>query len=300
MEFTHNAAGSPAVIPLTGAALPAGILFEDFTGTTFPPAGWLALQNDGGLQNWTRSTAAFLSPPASASIRWESSTLRNDDWLITPKLAVVSGDSFVFNWRASSTSFPEILVVKVGLVADPNGTWTNLDSLESNSTTWMRQSYNLNSYAGQNVYVAIVYRALDQLRVYVDDVQGPVKYLTQNDIGLASYSQPTTEHPFVTGVSREYAQKDPSIGTENISISLVQEVQNSPIDAPIDFKVIVQNFGAAIQNSYQVGWKIDGANQTSVSNTEPLRLVIQIHLLSPGQFGSRNSYFKSLDNTCWR
>ncbi|HSW56518.1 MAG TPA: choice-of-anchor J domain-containing protein, partial [Ignavibacteriaceae bacterium] len=270
LQLTHNAVGSPAIIPLTGSALPLGTLFEDFTGTTFPPAGWLAFNNDGGTKNWLRNTGSFNSPPASASSSWESGTIRNNDWLISPRVVVASGDSIIFFMRAGSTSFPETVVLKVGSTPSPTASWTTIDSITTNLTTWQRKSYSLSAFNGQNVYIAWVNRGLDQLTVYVDDVLGPVKYVTQNDIGLASYSQPTTEHSFVTGVSRDYAMKDPNVRTNNISISLVQEVQNSPIDSPIDFKVIVQNFGAATQNSYQVGWKIDNTNQASVNNTEPL------------------------------
>ncbi|MDY0083283.1 MAG: choice-of-anchor D domain-containing protein, partial [Ignavibacteriaceae bacterium] len=48
IEIVHNASGSPGMVTLTGNAMPAGMLYEDFSGTTFPPTGWLAFNNDGG------------------------------------------------------------------------------------------------------------------------------------------------------------------------------------------------------------------------------------------------------------
>ncbi len=173
LQIVHNAPGSPAVVPLTGNALPAGILFEDFTGTTFPPDGWIAVNNDGGAKNWLRNTGKFNSSPASASSSWESTTLRNNDWLITPKLVVSSGDSIIFWISAASATWTEELVVKVGTSNDPNGSWVTLDSILTNNTGWERKAYSLSAFAGQNVYIAFVNRGLDEFTVYIDDIIGP-------------------------------------------------------------------------------------------------------------------------------
>jgi len=270
LEVTHNAAGTPSVIPLTGKALPAGILYEDFTGTTFPPAGWLAFNNDGGTSNWVRSTSKYNSAPASAMSSYESSGIRNNDWLISPKVTVATGDSIIFFMSIQSSSYPETMVLKVGSLPDPNGSWTTIDSITTNLTPWQRKAYSLSAFAGQNVYIAFVNRSQDKFYLFLDDVMGPVKYVSQNDIGLTAYSQPTTESTFFTGVSRDLAKKDPNIEVQKLSISLVQEVKNKTNGGPIDFKVIVQNYGAATQNSYQIGWQIDNNVQTSVNNTKAL------------------------------
>ena len=129
IQIVHNAPDSPSLVALTGQGLAAGSLLEDFAGTTFPPNGWLAINRDGGTQNWLRSISKFNSAPASANSQWESTTLRNDDWLITPKLSVVTGDALSFYISSSGTFYTEELVVKVGITNDPNGSWTNLDSI---------------------------------------------------------------------------------------------------------------------------------------------------------------------------
>ncbi|BDQ02176.1 choice-of-anchor J domain-containing protein [Ignavibacterium sp.] len=282
LEIVHNAPGSPAVVPLTGNALPAGILFEDFTGTTFPPEGWLTINNDGGTKNWVRNTGKFNSAPASASSSWESSTLRNDDWLITPKLSVASGDSIIFWVSAASISFPEELVLKVGNSANPNGVWTTIDSIIVSSTSWERKSYSLDAFAGQNVYIAFVNRGLDQFTVYLDDIIGPTKYVTQNDLGIIAYeeSQGTLRENIFspTGISRDISAKlkNDQSNSEILSLNRVElsilstEKANLTVEAPVNFKAVVKNFGALTQNSYQVAWTIDGNVQTPVSNTQPL------------------------------
>ena len=59
---------------------------------------------------------------------------------------------------------------------------------------------------------------------------------------------------------------------ENVSIRILypEQKENSP-EAPVNLLAVVENFGGAVENSYQVGWSIDGTPQTSVSNTQPLR-----------------------------
>jgi hypothetical protein len=181
LQLTHNAAGSPALVPLTGSGLPVGSLIEDFTGTTFPPAGWLAINNDTGTKNWVRNTGKFNSAPASASSSWESSTITNNDWLISPKVTVSTGDDLTF--YHSSNGFDEVLVVKVGLTNDPNGAWTTIDSLIDNTpSVWTFESYDLSAFNGQEVYIAFVNRGLDQFTLYIDDVTGPLVALDHSRV----------------------------------------------------------------------------------------------------------------------
>lgn len=43
-------------------------------------------------------------------------------------------------------------------------------------------------------------------------------------------------------------------------------------DAPFTLNAIVQNYGTFVENTYQVGWAIDGIAQTPVGNTQPLEI----------------------------
>jgi len=273
LQIVDDITDATHTVPLTGYAIPAGIVWEDFTGTTFPPPGWLSVNNDGGTKTWLRNTGKFNSSPASASSSWESGTIQNNDWLITPKLSVVTGDSLTFWHSIGSTTYPESMVIKVGATNDPNGVWTDLDSLLDNTLDWKYESYDLTAYNGQNVYIAFVNRSFDKLTLYLDDILGPLVYVDPNDIGVTAFAQPTTESVVVpTGISRDYVEKDPALANklQKVSISFSKvETNNSP-DAPIDFEVIVQNFGGLAQASYQIGWEIDGIMQTPVNNTETL------------------------------
>ena len=66
------------------------LLDENFTATTFPPTGWTShnLQGDGSA-TWIRDTAQSHSAPASARRLYGGSADGNqDDWLVTPPLAI--------------------------------------------------------------------------------------------------------------------------------------------------------------------------------------------------------------------
>jgi hypothetical protein len=258
--------------------LPPGIFFEDWTAAD-AISRWKVINNDGGTKTWARSTAKFLSTPASAGSDYEGSTLQNDDWLITPKLSVAASDSFIFYHSARSASFPESLYVRISTTGNNVADFgTDLLVLEDATIDWKREAISLNAYAGQNVYVAFVNRGLDQFTIYVDDITGPALFVAAHDIGMASLNQAkagTETNP--SGLSRKLAEKlgmrsgDGRQTDESVRIAIVGPERTSfGKSAPVTFKAIVQNFGGDAEASYQVGWEIDGIPQTSVSNTRTL------------------------------
>ncbi|AFH49531.1 Hypothetical protein IALB_1824 [Ignavibacterium album JCM 16511] len=282
LQIVHNAPGSPAVVPLTGNALPLGTLFEDFTGTAFPPDGWLAINNDGGAQNWFRSTSKFNSAPASAASNWESSTLQNDDWLISPKVSVSAGDSLIFFSSIQSSTYPEVLVIKVGPSTDPNGSWTTLDSVVQSSTNWIRRAYSLSAFAGQNVYVAFVNRGLDEWTLYLDDIQGPVKYTPAVDLAFQDFYQ-STGLP-VPRNGEKFSDYRISLNTDNLSETkpfaklqnsglglrssntnntiVIESTNNTPFELNnVQLKGVVKNIGLN-SASYNLNWSVSGSSQT--------------------------------------
>jgi len=217
LEIVHNAPDTSTIVPLTGKAFPPGVLLEDFSGLTFPPDNWLAINNDAGTNTWYRSTDNFNSQPASTGSDYEPSEIPNDDWLITPGLSVVSGDSLTFLYRALDTALTESMVIKIGNTNNPNGNWIDIDSIADNTTNWKFKSYDLSEYAGLNVYIAFVNRGLDQSTIYIDDVTGPL--LTTNSTtfqlslalenGWNMVSIPGL-HPINQEVETWWAGKDPA------------------------------------------------------------------------------------------
>jgi hypothetical protein len=155
---------------------------EGFEGATFPPAGWAVHQLDGGANTWLRYTSTPIAGTASASVRWESTTLMNDDWLVTPQFIVNSGDLFRFYSKGSTTYYDSVQIYVSSTGGTPPTGYTYITTFRP--TTLAMYEVPLNAYAGMNVYMAFRYYALNELRVYIDSVY--VETPVDLDAGIAS------------------------------------------------------------------------------------------------------------------
>ncbi|MBV6444332.1 MAG: hypothetical protein IFNCLDLE_00593 [Ignavibacteriaceae bacterium] len=158
---------------------------EGFEGATFPPAGWAVHNLDGGAKSWSRATDTPIFGLASAYISWESSSLANDDWLITPSFTVDEADKFYF-WAEGSGFYEDTLVVYVSTAGGvpPTG-YTRVAAFRTEDTP-ARYEVSLASYVGQTIYIGIRYKELDEFYVYLDSVY--VETGVPNDVGVASHN----------------------------------------------------------------------------------------------------------------
>ena len=291
LQIVHNAPGSPSTVALSGNGLPLGVLFEDFTNAD-ALARWKTVNLDGGISNWYRSTSKFNSSPASAGCDYEPDARQNNDWLISPKLAVATGDSLTFYHSIQSTSYPETFVVKVGTTTnDPTtGTWVDLATINDNTTTWKYKMYDLSAYAGQNIYIAFVYRSEDAFTVYVDDITGPVVYVPAVDLAFTDFYQstglpvPKTGENFVdyriSTNPKSLTDSKPFAALLNSSNAVMSSDVNNTVlkngnntDAlmlnNVSIKAFVKNFGLNAA-SYDLGWNVNGVSQTPFSGPSVL------------------------------
>ncbi|MEO0150872.1 MAG: T9SS type A sorting domain-containing protein [candidate division WOR-3 bacterium] len=138
-------------------------LNESFTGTQFPPVGWSVYNVDNGTQTWTRYTTDCRTTPACASVRWESSTLTNNDWLITPGLviqsATLNNPTLTFSYRTSTTTNMNAEDSLILYLSTDNGnTWIKIWQWDGvGTTTATNVSIPLNSYIS-NYPVTILLR----------------------------------------------------------------------------------------------------------------------------------------------
>lgn len=202
-------------------------LYEDFEGT-FPPAGWTVVNHDGGTVTWEQSTTYYHTGTHSASCRWESTTLWNDDWLITPRISIGSNDSLSFWYRAYSTTWPESLEVRLSTTTNDVSAFTTLLWAGSQlvNTTWEEQKIELGKYSRGQVYIAFVYKGLDEFRIYLDDVKvqsyaGP--WLTVDP--LSGITNPHSN----TGVKLSFS----AIGYENDMYANLWITSNDPDESPV-------------------------------------------------------------------
>ncbi len=173
---------------------PKGALSEGFEGSTFPPDGWTTINNDGGSKEWGRSTNDHHTGSACAAVSYETP---NDDWLITPRLTVSSGDSFSFWAKSRSSSYLEDFNVKVSKTGTNVSDFTiTLQSVTSTPASWTQYTYDLTGGGygindGDNIYIAIQCVSNDEWELRIDDVAGPNIYTSSTQPGDPSNPSPT-------------------------------------------------------------------------------------------------------------
>jgi hypothetical protein len=140
----------------------SGYYAEDFEGATFPPAGWQAVDAMDPNAQWAQSTALPYSGLNSAYCLYSAQAVNGEDWLILPQFTVVAGDSISFFLACEFVGYPPDATNILVSTTDSNLTsFTNVVANLSEGTnyptvagTYQYYSYDLSSFAGQDIYVA--------------------------------------------------------------------------------------------------------------------------------------------------
>lgn len=148
--------------------------FEGFEHPTlFPPAGWTNLNVSGNVV-WMRSFW-FHSGAQSAICAYQNPG-PGEDWLITPRWNIQSGDSLVFWLRQFLSPIgPDSLVIRVS-TTDSNITSFNDRILYTDQTTyppiptWKRYAVGIGSYNGQGIFIAFKHGDNNGGGILIDDV----------------------------------------------------------------------------------------------------------------------------------
>jgi len=154
-----------------------GILFEGFEGGVIP-ANWTVLNADGGTQVWQAQTINPYSGTYAARVRYETSSLDNDDWLITPPLQVTSGttDNISFWMRTYSGTSADAWQVLISTTDTNPASFTMIDEGDGMLANYVQKSYNLDSYGDAIIYLAVRYMGAYDWYLYVDEFVGPPVY----------------------------------------------------------------------------------------------------------------------------
>jgi hypothetical protein len=220
-----------------GKSGPDTILSEGFEGTTFPPTDWTIVNNDGGSYNWARQTSYYHTGVACAFSHWESSSLRNDDWLITPRISIGSNDTVSFWGRAYSTTWPESLEVRLSTTTNDVSAFTNLLWAGTFATAdWEQIRVELGKFARGKVYIAFVNKGLDEFYLMIDDVE------------VLSYAGPWLAVDPVSGVTNPHSSNNvgvhfSSAGIENDMYANLWISSNDPDESPILIPVHMEVLG---------------------------------------------------------
>lgn len=163
-----------------------GVTFENsgYTGafivfnstTTNPPLDPTA-DSDWTAYSGVKAMTSFAAVP-------DGTTNANNDWLISPQITLgASGNLLSFWAKAADALYSEetfnVLISTVD--TDPN----NFSPLESGlvpqAIDWEEFTFNLDAYAGQDVYIAINHVGADQFGFQVDDFKVTADILGVND-----------------------------------------------------------------------------------------------------------------------
>ena len=182
LSFAQQKTFPPRVTPVTPELqkVPAGVLVatinESFEGTTFPPNGWTKASPDGGT-GWEMQTIGTTpipgfvggsvtsipngsgGPQMAFCTYTTGGASSNDQWLITPQIAVSPNYTLNF-WVRKFGSYADAIDVKVSVTGAGTAAFTTtlgtLSYIDVDSG-WVQSNYSLSAYAGQNIYICLLY-----------------------------------------------------------------------------------------------------------------------------------------------
>ncbi len=185
-----------AILLVTALAATADwVIEEGFEGGVIP-AGWTVHDVDDDGRTWRALESDYSHSGAWLAVTdcYESG---GEDWLITPQVAVAAGDSFVFYARAwyGTEDFEVRLSTTTTSIGDFDYV---LGTVSGATTTHVRYSYDLSTYAGEDCYLAIRWQQ-DAFGLVVDDVKVGWGIYETTDVGMLSIEVPEPYQLIDTG-----------------------------------------------------------------------------------------------------
>ncbi len=145
---------------------------QDFESSTNLPTCWsiINLGDTNGWENSSDITGDAHSGTNAASISFGS--VAHDDYLITPQIEIVSGvnDLFSFWIKSRSSSYLEPYEVLLSTTDTQAASFdVVLQAEEEAADVWTKKEFDLSSYAGQTIYIAIRATGTNEFELYADD-----------------------------------------------------------------------------------------------------------------------------------
>ncbi len=158
-----------------------GQLSEGFEGTAFPPTDWTMIDGDADADNWalyTYGPHTGLQSAASASWTSAAGALTPNNYLVTPALLPVTGDSFTYWVAPQDPAYPaDKYAVYVSTSGNKEADFTTqifVETLTTPDSIWVYRAFSLDAYNGQMIYIAFRhYECTDNFMMKIDDVSGP-------------------------------------------------------------------------------------------------------------------------------
>ncbi|MBR5982408.1 MAG: C10 family peptidase [Bacteroidales bacterium] len=164
-----------------------------------------------------------------------ATTPPNNDWFITPAISISNGTTFSF-WARSANDSYGLEQFKVGISNNNTSFNTYLagssSTSESAPVTWTQYTYDLSSYAGQTMYIAIMCVSSDVFAFFIDDIvvesSTPSYNLTVSPSSLVYAAEGGSQTANVTSnvswtatSSASWLTVSPASGSNNGTITIV-------------------------------------------------------------------------------
>jgi uncharacterized protein (TIGR02145 family) len=164
---------------------------------------WTVIDQDDDGEAWAIYDDANYARSDTKSARIKYNSNANNDWLITPLLDLPAGESIKFTlWaRSNSSTFPESFDIKI--ISNDGQQVDDIASETEVPETYSEYTYNLSSYAGEQVKIAIVCVSVNEYYLYIDDVSCVV--------GEAGVELPTLTTTTVTNITQTTASSGGAI-----------------------------------------------------------------------------------------
>ncbi|RQW02725.1 MAG: hypothetical protein EH225_08155, partial [Calditrichaeota bacterium] len=148
------------------------------------PINWTVYNLDGDSYEWQAYSSTTYAHTGTYSARIHYNVSGNDDWLITPQLIIQAGvpDTLKFWARRYSTTYPEDFRILVSTTDNQVSSFTDVlldTTLQALGigTSHQQIAIPLDTYDGQNIYVAYHYDAVNDFYTHLDDFTGPEIYV---------------------------------------------------------------------------------------------------------------------------
>jgi len=129
-----------------------------------------------------------------------------NNWLISDKITVGSSSQIIF-WVLSAKPGSwgnETYNVLISTTDNDVSSFTAIATGEEAPSSWTQKTYNLSSYAGQDIYVAIQHVSVDKFLFFIDDIEitgatTDMQVVENNNISI--YPNPTNGNITITNIA---------------------------------------------------------------------------------------------------
>jgi hypothetical protein len=159
------------------------------------PSNMRLIDNDGLTPYYSSVfTEAWIAYERAAgdsmalSTSWYSPAGTSDDWIITPKFVVGTGDYLAWEAMAWSANYADGYVVKLSTTDSAMSSFTTtLMTVAAENNKWTGHTVDLSSYAGDTVWIAFINNSNDKFILSLDNIK---VFTTQYAVKPVSVNMP--------------------------------------------------------------------------------------------------------------